>query len=133
MVTGELNMNRPSFMMSKGFLTNEELKHGNPRGIKSIDRSLSKLHEHTNSNWSYLDIKPTQFLSPSNFDRVYVRDPVDGLSKNVSLTKVLKDILSTNQKDKMLTIEPKELRNRQINDIKEFIKEGKALFKTPNG
>jgi hypothetical protein len=52
-------MRRPQFMMSKGFLTNEELKHGNPIGIKSIDKSLSKIHEHTNVNWSNLDIRPT--------------------------------------------------------------------------
>jgi hypothetical protein len=44
-------------MMSKGFLTNEELKNGNPTSIKSIDNSLGKLHEHTNVNWSNLDIK----------------------------------------------------------------------------
>lgn len=105
-------MSRPQFMMSKGFLTNEELKHGNQKGIQSIDRSLSKLHEHTATNWSFLDIKPTQFVSPSNFDRVYIRDPRETISKNVSITKVLKDILSSSRKDKMLTIEPKELRNR---------------------
>ncbi len=29
-VTGEMQMNRPQFMMSKGFLTNEELKMGDP-------------------------------------------------------------------------------------------------------
>jgi hypothetical protein len=67
-------------------------------------------------------------VSPSNFDKVYIRDPVDAVAKNVSLTKVLKDILSnsTSKRDKTLTIDPKELRNRQVNDIKEFIKEGKA-------
>lgn len=112
-------------MISKGFLTNEELKHGNPKGIRNIDRSLSKLHEHTTTNWSFLDIKPTQFVSPSNFDKVYVRDPSEALSKNVSITKVLKDILNSSRRDKMLTIEPKEMRNRQINDIKEFIRSGK--------
>ncbi len=112
-------------MISKGFLTNEELKHGNPKAIQSIDRSLSKLHDHTGANWSYLDVKPTKFVSPSNFDKVYNRDPNETVAKNVSFTKFLKDILSTQRKDKYLTIEPKEMRNKQINDIKEFIREGR--------
>ena len=94
-MTGEVNLSRPNFMMSKGFLTNEELKNGNPHGLKSIDRSFSKLQGHNSVNWSYLDVKPTQFVSPSNFERVYVRDPVESVAKNVSITKVLKDILSS--------------------------------------
>jgi hypothetical protein len=42
---------------------------------------------------------------------VYKRDPVEAISKNVSLTKVLKDFLSS-KKGAPLTLEPKEMRNQ---------------------
>ncbi len=42
------------------------------------------------------------------------------------MTKVLKDILSSRKDNNLQTIEPKEMRNRQINDIREMIREGKA-------
>lgn len=106
-----MSTRRPYFMMSKGFLTKEELRTGDPKAIQGVDRSLSKLHQHTQANWSYLDITPTQFVSPANFERVYKRDPVEAISKNVSLTKVLKDILSS-KKGAPLTLEPKEMRNQ---------------------
>ena len=98
-------------MMSEGFLTNEELRTGDLKAIQGIDQSLSKLHQHTQANWSYLDITPSQFGSPANFERVYKRNPLEAISKNLSLTKVLKDILSF-KKGAPLTIEPKEMRNR---------------------
>ena len=99
-------------MMSKGFLTKDELRTGDPKAIQGVDRSLSKLHQ--GGNWSYLDITPAKFLSPANFERVYKRDPVEAISKNVSLTKVLKEILSSSKKGggATLTLEPKELRKR---------------------
>lgn len=66
-------------MMSKGFLTIEELRLGNQSNIKSIDRSLSKLHEQSNHNWNILDLKKSSYPSPSNFEKSYSKDPKDRL------------------------------------------------------
>ncbi len=66
-VTGEAQLSRPQFMMSKSFLTNQELRHGNPSHIKSIDRSLTKLHEHSYKNWNIVDLKKSIYPAPSNF------------------------------------------------------------------
>jgi hypothetical protein len=66
-------------MAAKGFLTNEELRLGNPSYISSIDRNISKLHELSYKNWNIVDLKKSVYPSPSNFSRVYSKDPKDRL------------------------------------------------------
>ncbi len=117
-VTGEASLSRPQLMFSKGFLTNEELRNGNHSHIKSIDRSLSKLHDISKNNWNILDLNKSNYASPSNFAKSYSKDPKERLQNTLSLNTVLDKMLS-----KQIRIDPKELRNQQISDISEMIKE----------
>ena len=78
-ITGEANFSRPKLMAAKVFLTNEELRLGNQSDISSIDRNISKLHELSYKNWNIVDLKKSVYPSPSNFSRVYSKDPKDRL------------------------------------------------------
>ena len=86
-VSGEARLSRPSFM-NKDFLTNDEKKLGNPKQLKAIDRSLTKLHDHSTKNWSVQDIQKSVYTSPSNFDRAYNR-PQGMTSMGKALYEVL--------------------------------------------
>ncbi len=111
-------------MLNKGFLTNEELKLGNQSNIQSIDRSISKLHELSYKNWNILDLKKSLYSSPSNFAKVYSKDPKERLKQALALNSVLDNVLKSEKKSgKHIHFDPKELRNQQIADISEMIKE----------
>ena len=66
-ITGEAHFSRPQLSVGKSFLTNEELRLGNPYNISSIDRNITKLHELSYKNWNIVDLKKSVYPSPSNF------------------------------------------------------------------
>lgn len=110
-------------MVSKGFLTNEELRLGNQSHIQSIDRNISKIHELSYNNWNILDLKKSIYPSLSNFERVYSKDPKERLKQALALNSVLENVLKGDKKGGMHHFDPKEFRNQQIADISEMIKE----------
>ena len=92
-ITGEAHFSRPQLTAVKGFLTNEELRLGNQTHISSIDRNISKLHDLSYKNWNIVDLKKSIYPSPSNFSRVYSKDPKERLKKALALNSVLENVI----------------------------------------
>ena len=78
---------------------------GNQSYIKSIDRSLSKLHDHSKINWNVIDLKKSLYASPSNFGNSYSKDPKERLQHALNINTILDKVLS-----KKSRMDPKELR-----------------------
>jgi hypothetical protein len=64
-------------MMFKGFLTEEELRTGIAKIHQVVDRSNTKLHQHMEAKWSYIDRLPTEFVSPAKFERISRETPLE--------------------------------------------------------
>lgn len=130
-LNGEIQTTHSSFK-NTNFLTNAEKKLAENQQLLNVERSLTKLHDHSTKNFSLQDIKFKVYQSPSNFNRVYARNPVDvihGSSQSQSMHRVLNDVLKNHPS--MRTIQPKDLRSQQMSHISEMIREKRLSALSP--
>lgn len=113
LVNGLVHATHQSFYNQK-FLTESELKTGNIDSIKQVERSLSKLHDLQSKNWSIQDANYSTFISPSNFKQKY------GTGTD-TINEVLDNVLKT--KNKRNLVAPRDIRNQQMAQITELIRE----------
>lgn len=131
LLNGEINTTHSSFK-NTNFLTSAEKKLAESKQLMNVERSLTKLHEHSSKNFSLRDVKVQSYQSPSNFSRVYARNPVEvihGSAQTQTMRKVLNDVLSNTSA--MKTIQPKDLRTQQMNNISEMIREKRQQALSP--